>query len=304
MNRAVLFGLLLFFGICWGGTIPLTKIAVSTGHSPLGLIAWQLVLAALILGVLVLVRRSRIRVSAGNLLFFTIVALTGTIVPNLFSYWASSQLPAGVMALVIALVPMCALLVALSFGLERLQSRRLLGVVLGICAIGLIVMPQSSLPDASKAWVVLVALIAPLCYGLEGSYLSVYQPREVGPIASLFGASCVGAILVVPTTVIMGQTVPAATFFQPGIAEWALIGSTLLHIIAYTGYIWMVKQAGPVFSAQVAYIVTPAGVLLAMIILGERPSPYLWAALIVLLLGLSLVQPRQTGQDEPAVATH
>jgi len=295
MSRPALSGLLLLFGVCWGTTIPLTKISVSSGHSPLGLIAWQLVLATVILGGLVLVRRSRITLSRQHIVFFTIIALTGTVVPNIFTYWASSQLPAGVMALVIALVPMCSLLVALVFRLEALQARRLIGVVLGGCAIALIVLPDSSLPDAGKAWVVLVALIAPFCYGVEGNYLAVWQPAEVGPIASLFGASFVGALLVVPVAMVSGQAIPVAVMVQPGLPELALIGSTLLHIVAYTGYIWMVKQAGPVFSAQVAYIVTPAGVLLAMIMLGERPSPYLWIALIVLLFGLSLVQPRPSG---------
>jgi len=300
MARPALFGLLLMFGILWGGTIPLTKIAVSTGHSPLGLIAWQLLFAAVILGGLVVVRRSRIEVSSTHLLFFLIVALTGTVVPNVFSFWAASQLPAAVMALVIALVPMCSLLVALTFGLERLQIKRLLGVVLGACAIALITLPDASLPDASKAWVVLVALIAPLCYGAEGNYLAVWQPKTIGPIASLFGASCVGAALIVPLAHATGQAVPLENMLNPGVPEQALMLATMLHIVAYTGYIWMVKQAGPVFTSQIGYIVTPSGVVLAMLLLGERPSPYLWGALGILLVGLSLVQPKpaQTRSDQ------
>ena len=129
-------------------------------------------------------------------------------------------------------------------------------------------------------------------YGIEGNYLALKQPGDTGPVATLFGASVVGAIVSLPLTLISG------TFINPfesgiGTAELALMTTISLHIIAYVGYIWMVDQAGPVFSAQIAYIVTPAGILLSILLLGEQPSAFIWIALIILLVGLFLVQPRQ-----------
>ncbi|MEL6966505.1 MAG: DMT family transporter [Pseudomonadota bacterium] len=292
MSRPALFALLMVFGVLWGGTIPLTKLAVTEGNAPLGLIAWQLSFSALLLGCLVLIRRSSVPLSARHLAFYAVVAALGTLVPNFFSYYAAAQLPAGVMALVIALVPMFALAVAVMFRLERPDGKRFLGVLLGATAIALIVLPQSSLPDPTKAWVVLVALIAPFCYGVEGNYLSVNQPKDVGPIGTLFGASVVGALVSVPAAWITGLAVPVDKVLQFRTPELALFGSALLHVVAYAGYIWLVKRAGPVFTAQVAYVVTPAGVLLAMVFLGERPATTLWLALVVLLIGLSLVQPK------------
>ena len=45
MNERVLpYAALMLFGIGWGASIPLSKIAVSGGHMPLGLIFWQFVL--------------------------------------------------------------------------------------------------------------------------------------------------------------------------------------------------------------------------------------------------------------------
>ena len=41
MGRLGLFGALLAFGAAWGLTMPLIRVAVSTGHQPLGLIVWQ-----------------------------------------------------------------------------------------------------------------------------------------------------------------------------------------------------------------------------------------------------------------------
>ena len=60
----------------------------------------------------------------------------------------------------------------------------------------------------------------------------------------------------------------------------------------YAGYVWLAARAGAVFATQVAYVVTGSGVLWAMLLLGERFSGWVWAALVVMLLGLFLVQPR------------
>ena len=292
MNRTALFLILIAFGTLWGLAIPLTKVVVSTGHHPFGLIFWQFLLSAAVLFVLIKLRRSRVVVDRSHILFFTVIAFTGTLLPNTASYFAAFHLPAGVMALVIALVPMCSLLVALVLRLEKFQVRRLAGGVLGGTAIALLVLPDTSLPDPSKAIFVLVALIAPMFYGIEGNYLALKQPGDTGPVATLFGASVVGAIVSLPLTLISG------TFINPyesgiGTSELALMTTISLHIIAYVGYIWMVDQAGPVFSAQIAYIVTPAGILLSILLLGEQPSAFIWIALIILLVGLFLVQPRQ-----------
>jgi drug/metabolite transporter (DMT)-like permease len=54
-----------------------------------------------------------------------------------------------------------------------------------------------------------------------------------------------------------------------------------------------VDRAGAVFAAQVSYLVTGFGVLWSMMILSERYSPFIWAALVLVLLGVALVQPRR-----------
>jgi drug/metabolite transporter (DMT)-like permease len=298
MNRWLLFLILFLFGVMWGITIPLTKIIVSTGHHPFGLIFWQSLISMVVLKVVTRLRRSQIVFDRQHLFFFATIAFTGTLIPNSTSYLAAFHLPAGVMALIIALVPMFSLMIALTARLEQFQWLRLAGVLLGATAIALIVLPESSLPDPTKAVFVLIALIGPLCYGIEGNYLSVRQPADTGPVATLYGASVIGTVVSLPVTLLTGSFINP---FETGIAasELALLGTIMLHIAAYIGYIWMVTAAGAVFAAQIAYIVTPAGILLSMVLLGEQPSAYLWSALAILLLGLFLVQPKEQGGLRP-----
>ncbi|MEE9314531.1 MAG: DMT family transporter [Rhizobiaceae bacterium] len=291
MKRSSLFAILLALGMVWGGTIPLTKIVVSTGHHPIGLLFWQSIVAVLIVGCIIIYRRSQIDFDKRHLVFFTMIAFSGTLLPNSVSYYSAYHLPASVLALTIALVPMFSLLVALVFKIEKFNIVRLGGVLLGAAAIALITLPENSLPDPTKAIFVLILLLAPLCYAVEGNYLAVQQPKGTGPFATLFGASLIGILVTTPLALTTGTFInPLNTFGAP---ELALVASTLLHVVAYSGYIWMVDKAGAVFSSQVAYVVTPAGVILSMIFLGENPSPYLWFALLILLVALTLVRPSE-----------
>jgi drug/metabolite transporter (DMT)-like permease len=296
MSKFKLLTWLTLLGIIWGSTIPLTKTAVSTGHDPLGLIAWQLIIATFFMVGLVIWRRSKIVIDRKHILFFAIIAFGGTLIPNFFSYIAAYHLPGGVMALVIALVPIFSLLIALTFRIEKFVWLRMVGVLLGAAAIALLVLPESSLPDRSKVIYVFVGLIAPLFYGIEGNYLMLNRPKDTGPIATLFGASVVGVVVTVPLALLTG------TFINPangiGAPELALALSGILHVVAYVGYVWLVGQAGSVFASQVAYVVTPAGVVMSILFLNERPSYFIYGALLILMIGLIMVQPKTVQSEE------
>jgi len=290
LSRNLFFYLALAaIGTAWGLTVPLGKIAVSTGHHPYGLIFWEMVLGIALLGTALTIRRALPRLHLKGAALAIFIALAGTVLPNYFSYTAAAQLPAGVMAIVIAIVPMFSMPIAIAMGLERPQARRLLGVLLGATAILLIVGPAASLPDPSKAVFVLIALIAPFCYGVEANILSWNGDEGLGPVGLLFWASVAGFCLVMPLTLATGNWIDLR---QPWSApEFALLGLATLHIGAYCGYIWLVGAAGSVFASQVAYLVTATGVLWSMGLMGEGYSGWIWGALVLMLAGITLVSP-------------
>jgi drug/metabolite transporter (DMT)-like permease len=280
---------LIALGVIWGLTIPLTKIVVSTGHKPLGLIFWQLVFVAAVLCMISIVRRVGPILNRRTLLYFLAIALLGTIVPNSASYTAAAQLPAGVLGIIIASVPIFALGIALSLRIERPSLLRSVGVLLGVGAVVLLIAPESSLPEPEKAVFVLVALVAPLCYGAEGNYIATRAPPSMDPIVTLLGASVIGIAFVWPLAL---STDSWVDLFKPWESpEWALLASSICHVVAYTGYVWLVGLAGAVFASQVAYVVTVSAVFLSSLILNESYSGWVWSALVLMIAGLALVQP-------------
>ena len=279
---------LLAIGTAWGLTVPLGKIAVEAGHRPAGIIVWEF---ALTIPCLWFLRKPGLA-ARGHLPIFLFIAAFGTLIPNSATYLAYDHLPAGVMSIVISTVPIASLPVALMLGLERAEARRFVGVALGLVAIVMIAAPQTSLPDPSAAPWLLVALIPPICYAIEGNGLNWRGSGGLSAIDLLLGASVIGLVIAIPVALLRGQWISLSPWDE---GKTAIIALSLLHVAAYTGYIWLIGRAGAVFAAQVAYVVTVTGVLWSMAILGESYSGWVWGALVVMLAGMALVTPRGQG---------
>lgn len=291
MERIGLLVVLVLVSIAWGASIPLTKLAVSTGHHPLALIFWQFIGSAALLGALALFRGTTLRLTRPILFYAAVIAIVGTVIPNSASNWASYHLPAGVMGLNIAAVPMFVLAGAWLMRIEAPEWLRFIGVLCGVAAILLVVGPKASLPDPTKAAFVFIALIAPLCYGFEGNFIAKYAPPKLDPIDTLLGASILGALMIGPVVFATGVFVPWPGPF--GVAEKAMFAATFCHTAAYAGFFWLIPRTGPVFTGQIAYLVTMNAVLFSMIFLGERYSLWIWLAFGLMLTGFALVQPRR-----------
>lgn len=281
---------LIALGAGWGLTVPLTKIAVSTGFGHYGLIFWQLVIGSLLMGGLALLRGVRLPLNRATLRVFAVVALIGTLIPNTASYQAAVHVPAGVLSLLLSMIPMFAFPVALAMRLDQFSWRRLTGLGAGLAGVLIIVMPGVSAQLNAPAFWMFVVLIAGLCYALEGNVVAKWGTAGLDAVQVLLGASLIGAVAVLPLTLASGQFIPPHALMST--AGHALIASSVAHVSVYAGYVWLVGRAGPVFAVQVSYLVTGFGILWARLILGETYPPAVWAAMACIFAGMYLVQPR------------
>lgn len=286
-----LVGLLIVLGAGWGITQPLAKIAVSEGYRQFGLVFWQLAIGTVVLGLITVLRGNLPRFRPAEMRLFLVIALVGTVIPNAASYQAAVHLPAGILSILLSLVPMMAFPIAILVGVDRFGWRRLAGLLCGLAGVAAIVGPEAGLPDPAMVVFIPLALVAPLFYAIEANVVARQGTAGLDPIQLLFGASLVGTIVALPLALGFGQ------FIDPrppwGTPDRALVLSSLVHAAVYAGYVWTVGRAGAVFAAQVSYLVTGFGVLWAMALLGESYSGWVWLALGLMFAGLFLVQPRR-----------
>lgn len=282
--------MLVGLGAAWGMTIPLTKIAVSTGYKHFGLLFWQLAIGVVVMTVIAVLRGARLPLGAAQLRIYVLIALIGSVLPNTASYQAAAHLPSGVMSILLSMIPIWAFPIALLLGLDRFEWLRFAGLGAGLSAVLLIVLPGAGMSGAIPTLWVLVGLISGLFYAFEGNFVARWGTAGLDPIQVLWGASLVGALIALPLAVGSGQWIDPRRSY--GAAELAQICGSVLHVLTYSGYVWLVKRAGPVFAVQISYLVTLFGILWAKLVLGEAYPSVIWGALALMMVGMYLVQPR------------
>lgn len=295
-RRLLLFLALLLIGIAWGGSVMLAQVAVRSGLSPFAVTIWELAWSLPFLAAGCAATGRWPLWSRRWLVLYLAVGAFGTLMPNTFSYWAAAHVTGGIISLTIATAPMITLVLAVLLGTDVATRARLVGLALGATAIALLVLPGEALPEGAAVAFVFVALLAPVCYAVETNTVARFVPPDADPLALLLGATLAMLAIGAPFMMLTGQgsTAPAPWNMGTwGESEWALLGLTVLHVTAYSGYLRIVQVAGPVFASQVGTVVTVSGVLLSVWFLGERNTPFVWTALVLLLAGLALVRPRE-----------
>ena len=262
--------ILLIVGVSWGLTAPLSKIAVSTGHHYLGLLIWQIIIMILSLGLIQIFRKKKLPLNLNCFWRYVLVALLGTILPNSIMYKAYFHLQSGIMSILVSIVPMIAFLLVLVLQMEKFEIRRFLGVLFGIFAIILIVFPKLDLGYIGEVGWILLALLSPLCYAIEGVWINNIGIAKLDPIEVILGASILGFFILMPIVALNGYWITPYRVWGP--AEFAITASSLIHSIIYISYIWLIGKAGVIFASQVSYIYTASGIGFSIILLGEGYS--------------------------------
>lgn len=285
--------ILLLLGVMWGGSFSLAKIARLGDVHPFALMFWQSAGGAAIVAAFALARGGQ---GLGDLRprhmgFFLVTGLLAIVIPSTAIYWAAAAVPAGVLSMLVTTAPMLTYGLALATGIERKSPLRAAGIALGFVAVALIVLPEGSLPGRASAGWVLIGLIAPVCYAASNLFIAHFRPPGTGSAALAAGMLGTSALVGLPLVLATGSG------YLPG-NPWRAVDIAVLTIPVITGvaHIFVFKlihMAGPVYFSQVGYFVTLAGIVWGMVLFGERPGPWIWAALALMFAGLALVNLRR-----------
>ena len=284
--------MVLLAGLIWGLTFSLAKIAVDEGAHPLGLTFWQACLGSLVLIVIALIRRDKPTWEHRTWLHVTVIALMGTALPGALYFYAASKVPAGILSITTALVPLATYLISLMLRIESFMLRRVFGIVTGLAAILLLVGPEASLPSRDMVPWVLLVLVAVFFYAVENVYVGLCVPNSANMTFLLMMALLLAAIIMLPIVLLNNAFV--AMTFPPDKVTGVMLLMGVVSSIAYLIFLNVVRMAGPVFASLIGYTVTVAGVMWGLLIFGERHSPWVWLSLLVMLTGLMLVTPAKS----------
>jgi drug/metabolite transporter (DMT)-like permease len=277
-------------GLIWGASFLFMKVALD-GVS-FYQVAWsRLVLGGLSLGIIVLLMRQRLPRDPIVYAHFLVIAITNCVVPHLAFAWAEQYVSSGLASIYNAVTPITtALMVTLAFRVEKLGRGQVLGVVIGIVGVLVIIGPwrQSGLTGDLAGQ--LACLLAAVCYGFSFGYVRKFLSHRPipGPTFAFLNIGVAGAIMLALTPVIAWQPVRLDGWIVTSLLTLGILGTGL----AYIWNINVLRAWGPTNASTVTYITPVVGVLLGVLVLGERLSWNEPTGAALVLLGILFTQQR------------
>jgi len=266
--------LFVVMGVIWGIPYLLIKVAVEELSPP------TLVLARTAIGAVLLlpfaIARGQLRPLLARWRPFLIYTVIEICIPWLLLSYAEQRLSSSLTGLLIA---------AVSTGEhERLDGRRLLGLILGVAGVGALVGFEIS---AGDVWSVLAIAGVAICYAIGPVILSrqLAQVPAMGVVAASLGLA---ALVYVPA----GLALAPRRWPSAGVIGAVVILAAVCTALAFLLFLALVAEVGPARSVVITYLNPAVAVLLGVVLLDELFTTATAVGFVLILAGSVLATAR------------
>lgn len=224
-------------------------------------------------------------------------AITGFLllaVGNGLVCFAEQRVSSGIAAVAVSSMPLFAALFAGLYG-QWPTRRETAGLLVGF--IGVVVLNFGS--GLAGEPVGAIALIVAAMSWAFGSVWSRRQDMPSGPMNTAAQMLCAsGALLLLGVG--LGERLPADPTLKSTLAlvYLAVFGS----IVAFSAYLYVLKNARPAVATSYAYVNPPVAVLFGIVLAGETVGPFDLAGMAVIVAGVVLItlkRPRRAPLSPP-----
>lgn len=275
--------------VLWGISFSSVRIALDE-LGPLWVVAHRVFWAALVLWALVLLRRMPLPRDPKIWGAFLVMGFLNNVIPFGLMAWGQLHIASGLTSILNANTAIFGVLAAaLFFADERLNTRKLVGVVLGFAgvatAIGLENLSQLDLRSVAQ----LAVIAGTASYALAG----VWARKTLGglpPQLAAAGMLAASSLIMIPLA--WGVEGPIDLTLEP--STWGAIAyfAVLATALAYLVYYRVLAMAGSGNLMLVTLMVAPVAILLGAALLGETLRPAAYGGFILLAAGLVVIDGR------------
>ena len=277
------FFLLIILGIDWASGYAIAGYCMTHGVNPYGYAFWQSFGPFVLLLAIQSFRRD-LWIEKSGAIYALLCGVFGIVIPNLLIYFAAAHIPSGLLTVVANISPIFTYPLALAFRDEEFSPIRLWLIVLGLCGVALIILPnQHNLAiELGSAWLY-VALLIPLSYAFSAVYLSRFHPGTGSVLNYAMW------MLMVSTLCVSSLAVINRGYYE---LSWGDINSGLiiLEIILSTcGYVllfFIMKMVGSVYYSLVNAIAAITGVVYGYFLFGQHFTWLTVVAISIILLAI------------------
>lgn len=271
-----------FLAVAWGLSFLLVlKIVAAFGW--VGAVTFRSFIAGITLFLLARATGRSLKFRAGWWPFAVVGATTvaGQLIG--LSY-ATPLIGTAMAAILVATIPMFAMVIGQLLGLERITPERLVGLVIGFVGVVLLVGFPAVPVDAAFVLGCTGALFACICAAFGSNYAS-HRLRDTGAWEVTIGAFLMGGLITLPLLfVVPVPDVPRVIDYG-----YLLIAAVVMSAMTYVLYFGLVASIGATRAISVEFAVTAIAVLVGAVFLGEPLSIVQMIGAVVIVAGCAVV---------------
>jgi len=274
----------LILSLCWGTSFLLMQEATKS-YGPF-LSSWLRVSIASLILLPYIIARGEFPQLIAHWRNMIIAGLLSCAIPFTCYFYALTSLSTGLSSVLNATTPMFGALIAWIWLREKLNSLRIMGLLLGFLGITSLILNASQpgeLHNTQHVIAVLACLVATFCYGLSANYSQKYM-HSLSPMLNATGCLVAASVALL---------VPALLDLP---SEWPSLSSTLAITLsgvfstaaAYALFFRIISKIGAARSMTITYLVSLIGICLGLVVLDESITLVMIVSAMIVLLGTAL----------------
>ncbi|MCI0664297.1 MAG: EamA family transporter [Acidobacteria bacterium] len=285
MKQALVVWLILSF--IWGSTWSFIKVGLRD-LPPITFAAMRFLLAAMILWLIVVLRRSAIPRATRDWLIIAWTGLIAFTVNYGLIFWGEQYITSGLAAVLQATIPAFGLVIAHFYlPAERMTMRKLAGVVIGIAGVGVIFYDQLKIEGAAALWGSVALVISSVCVAYSNVLIKAHC-RHLDPAALAGGQMICGLAPLLVFGALWEGNPFLLRWTEPAVISilyLAVVGSALAFLLYY----WLVRKIEVTKTMLIALVTPVIALLIGKITLDEQVSWRVGTGSAAILSGISLI---------------
>lgn len=287
----------IFCLIVWG----LNFIAVKIQGTPVSLelsLTYRLVMTAFLFLILICFLRPRGMPTKKDILFVMIFGICNFALSYLCLYYATILSSAAIVTLIFSLKVILTPIALRIFLREKLQSRVLVGGILGVLGVCILIYPNlNGFQGFNDIKGIMVAILGTVLTAIGDASSARNANHKVNPIYANAIGFTVGSILMGGIVLFQEEKVTFPTSFS--YVSMLLYLTLFASFVAWLFYLKLVEKIGGARSGYMVALFPVIGGIASVLIGESNPSPYLFIGCFSSCIGAAIALGFRTQKQDP-----
>ena len=274
------------FVFIWASGFVVAKYAFKNSDV-LFFLSIRLLIAATLLAVITKLKGQSLSLSKADLLASLAIglALHGLYLGGVWQAISEGS-PSGIASVITSMQPVLVSLIAIKLLKEKLSSKQVVGLFLGLAGVVLVLLPAFS----RAGEMTLLALVL-LLFALSGSTSATLMQKKLGHSIPLLAGTTyqflIAGIVLGIYSFATGKTSMRWNLESSLAMTWSVIVTSIAAILML---LWMLTRGSAARVSSLLYLIPPTTALQAFVLFGEKLNPQAIIGIAMTALGVALVQ--------------